>query len=35
MAPEFFAIHGNITEHSDKTDVWAFGMTVYVRYKYP
>lgn len=35
MAPDFFRL-GNtvtVTESSKKTDVWAFGMTIYVRPK--
>lgn len=35
MAPDFFQL-GNtvtVTESSKKTDVWAFGMTIYVRPK--
>lgn len=31
MAPEFFQLENNVTEPSESTDVWGFGMTVYVR----
>lgn len=35
MAPDFFQLDNNVTvtESSKKTDVWAFGMTIYVRPK--
>lgn len=31
MAAEFFQLESNVTESSERTDVWGFGMTVYVR----
>lgn len=35
MAPDFFRLDNTVTvtESSKKTDVWAFGMTIYVRPK--
>ena len=32
MAPEFFRGYYPVTEHSKATDVWSFGVTVYVSF---
>ena len=32
MAPEFFKSEAPVTEHSEATDVWAFGATIYVSF---
>ena len=32
MAPEFFDSKDPVTEHSEETDVWGFGATIYVSY---
>ena len=31
MAPEFFS-DDPVTEHSEKTDIWGFGATIYVSF---
>ena len=32
MAPEFFRYNDPVTEHSEATDVWGFGATIYVSF---
>ena len=32
MAPEFFRVLDPVTEHSEETDVWGFGATIYVSF---
>ena len=32
MASEFFDISDPVTEHSEETDVWGFGATIYVSF---
>ena len=32
MAPEFFKSENPVTEHSEATDVWGFGATLYVSF---
>ena len=32
MAPEFFRDIDPVTEHSEETDVWGFGATIYVSF---
>ena len=32
MAPEFFHRDNPVTEHSEATDVWGFGATIYVSF---
>ena len=34
-APELISIDGGSVSQSKETDVWAFGMTVYVCFLYP
>ena len=34
MAPEFFDSRDPVTEHSEATDVWGFGATIYVSYNF-